>query len=362
MSITQSNGACPAILTGISEVLKTSSPQDLITPIGAMQALVDPENTRGVTMEQLGEGDKGHRKTVRISYKNRALPSDVTDTKTCVSGEEKPIFEETFDVTQHKQIVIHKDESAVRALCDAFSQYKTVGANMGGKQLAIMADFANDLLMDLDPLRQEINEALNTSIALNIGDFVGGTTSLTVKVLKSLDDQSVNNAGFNYMKQALKKTGYAGTPIVFGGGNMDLALMSLGYGCCNDGGSDFGKMKSQAAGFKFYEDYSDFATLYGNANAAIAFMPSTLQLVTYNKYVGSYARPIGTMERGTIPDPKIPGLSYDIRILPNECGEYYDIFINLDFDLFAAPTTLFATGDRLEGVNGVFKFIASTVS
>jgi hypothetical protein len=128
--------------------------------------------------------------------------------------------------------------------------------------------------------------------------------------------------------------------------------MDLGYGCCNDGGFDFGKMAANAP-FKFYSDY-DMTTELGNANDFFAFFPKTVQMAVFNKYVGEFARPIGTMERGTLPDPFIPGLVYDVRILPNECGEYYDLYVNLDYDFWFAPDQ-FQAGDRLEGVTGVFK-------
>jgi hypothetical protein len=63
-----------------------------------------------------------------------------------------------------------------------------------------------------------------------------------------------------------------------------------------------------------------------------------------------------------MPDPLIPGLKYDISIVPNECDEYYDLKVDAYFDLFAAPDTLFKDGDRLEGVNGVIKGIATAVA
>jgi hypothetical protein len=51
----------------------------------------------------------------------------------------------------------------------------------------------------------------------------------------------------------------------------------------------------------------------------------------------------------------------DVRILPDECQETYQVFLEAAFDLFAAPTAMFPAGDQNQGVNGVFKaqFVAA---
>ncbi len=156
--------------------------------------------------------------------------------------------------------------------------------------------------------------------------------------------------------QELKKIGNNGKPILIGAGNLDLAISALGIGCCNNAGQDIGKIDSR---FKFYEDFTDLSEVTGSVNGFIAFYAKAIQFLQFNKYVGSFARPMGTMERGTLPDPYLPGLVYDIRIKPNECGEYWDLYINSDHDFYYAPNNLFKAGDRLEGVNGIFKGVAT---
>jgi hypothetical protein len=363
MSIFQANGVCPAILVGVEEILAPNNPGNLITPVGGVQALLDPTNRQGVTIEQIGAGDNGHRKQVRIMYKQRSIPSEIGDEKTCDSGVAKPRFEDTVDVSLHAEKVIHVDEATIRNLCDRYSELISIPvASRANNNAAINALFAireivEEILMDLDAIRQKINADFLTAFALNTGTWQGGDTSKTFNVIKSADS-AVVLTGFLQLQQELKKIGMNGSPLVFGGGNIDLAAMALGLGCCNAAGQDIGQVANRY-GFKFYEDYSDMTTYLGNANSFGMFFPKTAQLVPYNKYVGTYARPIGIMERGTMPDPKLPGLAYDIRIKPNECGEYWDLFINLDYDFYFAPTTLFKDGDRLENVNGVLKAIAT---
>lgn len=364
MSITQQNGVCPALLTGVEALLGTN-PSRLITPVGGIQSTLDPENKRGITIEQLGEGDQGHRKTVRVSWKQRQTPDDVRDAKSCDSGEEKPVFEDTFDVALHSEIAIQVKEATIRKMCDVHSALQKIPVSQrdsDGKAkdyMLVLADIAEEVLMDLDALRQKMNENFLTAVALNIGAWKGGASSKTFNVIKDADNAIVLT-GFNKMKQELKRIAMMGRPIIFGGGNIDLAFEAIDLGCCNSAGQDFGKM-SPKAGYQYYFDDADMNSFFGDANAFIAFYSKAIQTCVFNKYVGSFARQIGTMERGTLPDPAMPGLRYDIRTMPNECGEYWDLWVNVDYDFWFAPNTLFKSSDRLTGVNGIFKGIAAGI-
>lgn len=358
MSITQPNGVCPAYLIGLKDLL-SEDPTMFNTPVGAIQSTLDPENTRGVKMQQLAS-EGGHSKSVRISHKQRLTPTDVADAKSCDEGSEKPYFEEVFTVNQHSQIALKVKESTIRTLCAAQSNWVDPNGTNKASSMQVMREMAEELMHDLDAIRQDINQKFLTSIALNFGTWVGGATSKSFTVMNA-SDGALNLAGFNQMRQELSKVNAGKSPIAFGGGALDLALMgSALYGCCNDKGQDFGVMRTNGAGFKFYADYENLASYLGNANAFGAFLPGAVQFVTYNKYVGDFAKEIGTMSRGTLLDPALPGKMYDMRLMPSECDEDYDLWINSDFDFYFAPNNLFKSADRLASVNGIFKGIAAT--
>lgn len=375
MSIVQQNAICPAILVGLNEVLSKNDPNKLVTPIGFTQALFDPSNRKPDSVVQNVDAGNGHPKTVRIKHKQRSTKAETSTTKTCGDGLEKPWFEETFTPSQYREHSITLTEANIRKLCDAASALKAVpGGNFkdfkgNAYSLALMSEIVEEILMDFDGLRQAINDDLLVSLLLNFGKYVDGSTSKTFNVYRSTDAAagSVGSPvldGFNQFKREMRRTTMNGEPIAFGEGLMELAIMSLGYGCCNNGGTDFGKMNGDA-GFKWYRDYQAGSRL-ANDNAFGVFMPGSLQFASYNDYVGSFARPIGVVERGTIPDPAVPGLVYDMRVIPVACtgsnvAEYYTVIIGLKFDLWAAPLTQFKSGDRLAPVNGVFKAIAGGI-
>ena len=354
-------GACPALLTGLAAVTNRAY-TELVTPVGFVQALVDPSNTQGVEIIQQAGGENGHLKQVRVVFKQRALPSEIATTKTCDPGVEKPRLEEIYSIAMERHHTIHVDEDTLRTLCDAYSAYQSVPVQSRAQNgvatnaLNTLAELVYDWMLDMDPFRQAINSDLLTAALLNIGYYTDGTGSKNFDVIKATDNAFVLT-GFNQFKQQLSRIGMRGAPIMVGEGNLELAIMAAQYGCCNLQGQDIGKMATNP-GFKFYKDVQ-LGTTFGNANAFLAFMPGSMQLMSWNKYVGEFARAIGTKQRGTFPDPVIPGLRYDFSIQPNECGEYYDLKIDAYYDLFAAPTTMFKTGDRLAKVNGVVRGVAT---
>lgn len=372
MSLIQQNAICPAILLAYKEANSTNQIANLTDPTGLLDALHDPANVAATTQEVLGlDGQNGHPKQVRIWRKQRQVNTDTNSTKSCpASGTEKTPFEDVVTVSQYREIIIKVSESAIRGLCDEYSQLKTVpGARIGDINanqgpLKVMAEILNEINLDFNALRRAINLDLLTSFATRYGKWVGGNNTKNFPVYRSTDAAagSVGSPvldGFNKFVQEIKRSTYNGTPIVVGEGIFDLANMALNYGCCNNGGTDFGKMNANAI-FKFYRDV-DITTGTGNADGIFAFMPGAAQFVSYNEYVGKFARPIGTVERGTIADPFTPGLNYDMRVFVDECGEHYNIAIGLHFDLYAAPNNLFKTGDRLVGVNGIFKALAQGI-
>ena len=372
MSITQANGVCPAILASFEELSAPNNMANLKTPVGLIDALLDPTNVAGVTVEQLGDGSNGHRKTVRIMHKQRQSISDVRTAKSCDSGTEKPRFETTFDVNMNAEIAIKVSEATVRRLCDAYSALVAIPASVRStnataqNSLLIMREIAEEINMDIDALRQKIDDTGLEAFELNFGKYQGGSTYKEYKMLKSATDHSIVTAAFNTWKEDMRKIGMTGMPLVVGNGVISYAMDELGIGCCNIGGQDIGKLGARQDA-KFFYDSADLASHFGvlpdGAQPFISFFPKMAQMVTFNKYVGpTFSKPIGTMERGTLPDPKLPGLRYDIRMMPNECGEYWDLWVDLDYDFYFAPQTLFKSTDRLNGVNGIFKGFAGYVS
>ena len=364
-TITYTPGACEALLLGQQDVFGRNTPSDLVSPVGLVQALRDPSNTRGIQLEPV-QSMSGHTKQVRYFWRPPVAVGEVTDQFACDEGTTQPYLEGTVDMGLHSHLGLRVAESQIRALCEAYSQNQTLRTAQGSGAIQVMRETYEIIASGFDAMRQDMNQKLNVAMAAKLGNFLspdGGTTPVTSKTytLRNANGQYAGSAvldGFAKMRQDLRKTTLNGKPIIVGNGLFELANEALNYGCCNAGGTDFGRMANSNAGYQYYiDDYT--GTALGNANGLIAFMPGMAHLLTYNKNVGTFGQNIGNRIRGVIQDPAVPGLKYDISIVPNECGEYYDVYLDADYDLFVAPTTLFKATDYRTGINGTFKIIAA---
>jgi hypothetical protein len=359
MSITQNNGVCPALLISYNEAVTKQQQQSIVTRTGFMGALLDEGNRVPITLVQTVGAEMGHPKTVRIKFKQRQTDADVRTSKSCDAGTQKPYFEQDFVVNGYSEIAIQVAESTIRTLCDTASAIRQAGErrDMNGQaaRFQLMEEIWYEIGIDFDALRSAINKELLTSYLTQFGTWVGGDATKTFEVYRNANTSGLNKGsvildGYTRFIQEATLAGYNGVPYVVGNGSIFLANEALKSGGDSAMGTNFSAVNAY---MKFNQDVLA-ADILGGADEAIVFMPTTLQMARYNEYVGEFARPIGKMERGTIADPVIPGLRYDLRVLPNECEELYDIFIGLHYQLYGAPTDLYATGDRLEGVNGVY--------
>ena len=368
MAITQANAECPALLFAYREANKTNNLTNITDPVGMLDALHDPTNLGATRQEIIGlDGELGHKKPIRIHRKQRQIAANTAAVKSCPPvGAEKANFEEVITPTLYRTIPITVSETAVRKMCDTYSRIVSTPNTKSDKDFKLMAEHWDETMIDFNAIRQAINSDLLTAVATKFGAWKGGVVgaSKSFPVYRSVDAAagSVGSpilAGFNEFMQEIRRSTFNGKPIVVGEGKFDLANMALQFGRCNNGGTDFGKMSEQAM-YKFYREVA-IATATGSADGLVAFMPGSLQFVSYNEYVGSFARAIGTVQRGTIPDPFTKGLVYDMRLFPDECGNSYTLELGLNFDLYAAPTTLFKAGDTTVGINGVFKGLATGI-
>lgn len=364
----QSNGEIPALLFSYYAANKTNNLKTITDPTGLLDAITDPTNEAATNQSiiDLGSGS-GHKKAVRIWSKQRQIAADVATTKTCLTGGvEKPLFEEVVPVAQYRSIALEISEATIRKMTEEYSKIVAVKGVTSQGQLEVMAELWNEAAIDMNALRRSINLALLTSLATEFGAYKGGVIGAlkSFPIYRGVDAAagSIGSPvlhGFNQMMQEFRKSTFNGKPYICAQGIFELANTSLEYGCCNNGGTDFGKMNNSARHNFYIEE--DVTTATGSNDGIIAFMPGALQMIRYNEYVGDFSRPIDNIQRGTIVDPLRPNLKYDVRLKPDGCDEKYTLEFGLNFDLYAAPTTMFKAGDTTVGINGVFKGLATSI-
>lgn len=349
---------CEAVMMGIEAIVGRNDPQMAVTPVGMIQALYDPSNRQNTRIKEV-DTESGQIREVRILRKQRGTPSEIGSAKTCAPVTEKTLLEEKMTVTQYRQAPITVTEERIKRLCAASAELKKLPVqdrgNSSNNNFLLMQEIIEDMMLQLDALRQTVNGVVQASVIPQLGIWQGGAASISMPVVNTSTGEAILK-GFNTLGHNFRQSGMNGKPIVVGYGKFDEAVRALSYGCCNDGGTDFGQMNG-ARPFQYYEDFQVDAAL--GADNVFVLAPGSVQLVTYNEYRGSRGGRIDNVNRGTMPDLQIPGLKWDLRVIEDGCNERYTMIAGLWFDTYVAPLDSYAAGDRLAGVNGAFKAVAT---
>lgn len=327
-------GLCEKVQQSLNSVA-ADAPSLKRTQIGYTQALTSNANMQGIEKVQVDQGN-GKKRTVRLKYIQRAgdesevMEADITD---CSTEVERSPLDVDVDLTAYlRSPGLKFRESEMRKLCESDSSYmKTV---VDG---------------ELDLVSRVLNKKLLALQAANFGTFNGGDTFKSVVLLKG-NNGAPNYKGESDIIESFEDLDVKGRPIVVGGGNLSQYVRQVGIGCCNTDGINL----SQAGNLDFYKDR--FAESILGDNAFIGLVPGMVQLLTWNKYKGEYAKESKTFSHGTIIDP-VTGIEYDMKWHYDDCADFYSLFFGVTYGLHFIPDDAFASADELYGYNGSLKFV-----
>ena len=358
---------CPAVLTSLSDNL-INNPANINVFGGTLAALHDPSNLRaGSFIRQANNDGTGHKKEVRVVYKQRLLPADVQDEFDCTVGAELPYIEEVLEIQKYKAMKFSMAEETVRQFCSSYTELvrltgtdnpgmivaraNEIGAAQG--PLSVAREIFNDFQLAANALIQAVNTDLYTSIQGGRGTIVGGTTAEVVYQVQN-NDGSINANGLFDMKQDYIKTGLNGAPIIVGGAGPlhSIWMNDTRYFGQGANGINFATVRDNTGIAQFYYD-QNAAGISGAESNALVIAPGSAVYTPFLQYAGNFGR-IGTTERFTMPLPMLPQVKCDVRIQPQECDNTYSIWMEMWYDVFTAPTAMFPATDELAGVNGIY--------
>lgn len=336
--ITFTQGICEKVQTSLVEIFGNNAPNLKRTQVGYLQALTSPQNTAGMTILPIDPGT-GKKKQVRVKYSQRGTESDITTSKpaSCATELEKEPFEETVDISNYIGTKGLKfSESEMRKLC--------------GPDSAWMAEVINN---EMDALAVKLNKYLITNQSSNFGAFNPNVVGAkTVNLLYGAQN-AANYIGEATIMEDIEALDSSAKPLVIGSGKLGLYSRMTGIGCCNTLGQDI----SQAGNMDFFRDRF-VGNILGNADDFIALLPGHVQLLTWNEYVGSYAKENQTFSHGTITDP-FTGMVYDMKWHYNDCDDYYFVQLGVNWDQYFMPSNAFSAYDELVGMNGSLHYRAA---
>lgn len=361
--------ACPAILRGLRELTQMGTDMGP-APVGFLQALRTQRNIGTFDSGVMPlSSPSGKNRQMRVAYKQRALRSAVTSAKNCLPVAERDYLEEIVAVNLESHHTITLSEDKIRTLCDAWQRFVQGGGLQGRgsiTQYPILVEIANIIAMDMPAIREDMNIKMQALLALGYtGKWQGQAGAapfppLTFNML-ALNRQTLRADGLNDFRKELVKMGASGLPFVVGSGNIQDVTYLAGAACCNDQGIDLSRLSANV-GFETWLDFQ-IATSLGNANAILSWLPTSLQMLSYNRYRPypdlPFSSEIDGKYRGIIPDPQLPGFFYDMSIEADKCTEAYTVKLDAYYDLWRAPLNMFPVGDRMEGVNGVVRGIVA---
>jgi hypothetical protein len=349
-------GYCPALLIGMEEAAKLNDPQFKLDSIGFAEALQQPENVS--TQIKSYDVGNGHQVGVRVKYLQRSTEADVKSAEDCIPGGHKPYKEADATISGYAAIDVALDENEVRLYCSQASNIEKLGTT------DLMYDHVLRVMSSMNGLRSKFNRDLVTQMVNNFDPHPGSSAAAKNVTLlgRAATGATATQApiwdGWNDVMQDYDEAGLKGKPLVVGFGNFNRFNRTLGFACCNDAGVDQSKLPSE---YKYFKDI--IAPQVWGANNFAVLAPGVVQLITYNKYRGTFVEEGNkfAIQRGVIPDPTVPGLLWDVKLEFDTCEEVYNLKISLHYGLWNIPNDAFASNDRLYyggAITGAFRYNA----
>ncbi len=337
-------GLCEKVQRTLLEIYGTRAPELQRTQLGYIQSLMSEINMGGIQIIPLDQGN-GKTRDVRLTYIQRATEDNIITVKpvSCAATNEPSPFEEVVTLTQwHGMEAIKFSETEMRKLCEGDSMY-----------------MARVLNAQFDALTKSLDKLLITAQASNFGAFEPAIADpglwKDVQMLNSSNNNAPVYFGESQVIEDFTNIGYSGKPIVVGAGNLSHYVRQVGIGCCNDDGINL----AQAGNLYYFHDLN-VNTIIGT-NHFIAMRPGSVQLITRNDYVGTYAKENQVFSHGTVVDP-FTGIQWDIKWHYDDCADNWSLIIGVWYKQFFLPDNIFAAADDLFGVNGVLHYRAVNAS
>ena len=339
--------ACPNIQEDLNSAFGFN-PQIMTEDSRFLKVLLSPQNKNNTFQNQLDLGD-AHKRVVQFTYMPRKVTGASSSSvgNTCAGGNTPCNLSKSYEIdeTAGSSIEWSIDLTLINEQCEKDPQF-----------------FAKVLASYMDLLVRDINYRSAGEAAVLATAGINPATGLATPTACA----TLNSAACCYGKvtNLLEVVDFAFTEMewnknIFTFGSNFLwksYWKSMSLACCNDLGEDLNAMMRASNIVPFYD--RDFRTQLVGVNDFLAFIPGSLQLITYNAHRG--AKGIITVDddshkRGTIihPNPEID-LEFDYYA-ELSCNKW-NFYLGLAHEVVGAPTDMFFATDRLSGVTGVHEF------
>jgi hypothetical protein len=308
-------------------------------------------NNSNVIQRELSPGN-GKERTVVSTYQPRYLETDVTEgdgiEASCTCDNERGLLSQTDSIpTDGLKICEKFDIGNLSAVRERNPEWY-------GRGIAQM----------FSALRRKIESKTTTEVVAGVGSFATEDQGVTadIKTIQGWDGAPVSNgkpapgfsASVDYSRMLV------GLPrfVLFGSGNSTLYYKYTDAGCCVDTfGVDLDEITRQQQVTYIHSHRIQTSVGFNNTTDVLGVAPGAFHLAYFNLYDGDNAVDTDIFKRMAVTDP-VTGMPYDM-IWKIDCNDLVVELVWRGGTIFA-PSDYFCTGDRLEGVNGLFQFRMTT--
>ena len=334
MAYTQ--GLCSALQVNLNDIAGINAPALNRQKVGYLDALMSEMNRMNMTATMVPSD--GKFKSVQVNYQGQACDDDVVTTCTpnCtpeVTPEPRSVNITEFSCAKYKMSF---SEDEMRKLCEADSIW--VGQN---------------IMRAMNAINVSVDKALLSIQSTNFGSFADGSGIQNLPLFNATTN-APNPMAWAAIRHFYDQLGASGSPLIIGGGSIDLFAKAQQIACCNStAGMDLARMTGDGY---FFNDINVNSIL--DPTEFIVLAPGAVQLITWNKYLGDYAKRNDSFEHGTIVDP-FTGLVYDLKTSYDDCTEKWYVELSLNWTPFFIPYNTFCSNSD---VNMTLKFADCSAS
>jgi len=309
--------------------------------LGYLEAVNSPLNMS--VQNQIPTQNGSKKRVVEIRWRQRTIETQVLDAEsgTCDSTNFPDFNSELFETNMYAEYKFKLNTSEFKAVCEGRSQ------------------FLNDSIeLSYDAIAKKVNRDLLGEQATNFGVNLrtASTAASSVTVFPAATGAPNAAALQTLLADFDIENEMVGTPIWIGAGNIYKYWKTLEQACCNDAGINMLDL-SNSLGYAPFTD-TMMGSVFADANDFMVMEQGSVQFVPFNDYVGEDVTSSGTsVSRGTITDTKT-GLTYDIKVLQNDCSDDWVVKMSLHYGIFFQPEAAYQVADPLYGTNGTLRYNA----
>ena len=372
------NGFAPYLLQDLANMLGQNDPSIKITPPGFLRMAWEKRPQYNLPQHQLLQiqEDLGNIRELRVKYLQPSKKGQSRQFRDCSIDTVNVYNEATIDASKVRQTSIYLPNATVRQYEAQASQVINLSTGAtNGPRTAVMKQVVTEIMAALRGFIADINEDLYSAVTWGTNETTGNNSARTVNF--PLNPTTYNlQSGIGQILADMQQNEVFGNPNIVGGGLFAVFQQQLQATGINQSGID-NSLFNNTYNYYFDPDVNGGGA-WGSNNIGI-FADGTIGIVDLNEYVGSYAYERGDSVYCAIQLPfqtsqdlgQVRIINFDVQLRWINCpqvvtkngysGDYtvsegLEIIITKQFGLFQQPSDAYASGDRLDGVNGAFRY------